>query len=128
MRVDSAKGTLLDFLTKRALTESGLIIITELTTISSSELLLPVYRKMHEANYVNQLKNQIMDINVRHEWVDGNYEPVYSKNGEPYQFYAQYDKKTGEERYLIAKYLFNGDYVSRDVVEKILGHGEFRAK
>ena len=102
MRVDSARDTLLDFLTKRALTESCPIIITELTTISSSELLLPVYRKMHEANYVNQLKNQIMDINVRHEWVDGNYEPVYSKNGEPYQFYSQYDKKTGEERYLIA--------------------------
>ena len=55
---DSAKVMLLDFLTKRVSTERSPITITELTTISSSELLCPCVSKDIRVNYVKPIKSK----------------------------------------------------------------------
>ena len=61
------------------------------------------------------------------EWREGNYECVLGEDGNLYQYYSFKNEVTGEEVFQVAKYLFDGNYISKDDAEHIIGKGRISA-
>ena len=62
------------------------------------------------------------------EWREGNYDCVLGEDGNLYQYYSFKNEVTGEEVFQVAKYLFDGNYISKEDAEHIIGKGRISAQ
>ena len=69
---------------------------------------------------------KFLDVRSK-EWREGKNDWVFGEDGNLYQYYSFKNEVTGEEVFQVAKYFFDGNCISKEEAEKIIGKDRITA-